>query len=318
MSGTTMSGTGEDRWSSGDLYEPYVGRWSRLVAREFLDWLDDTGERPFFAFLNYFDAHFPFDAPPSWAGRFGPRRETLGLVGESGSGKTLTGLAILGLLQESPMHGYELRKELAAKLGAITAGVNNRLTSRERDAVLALAEPRLVITELGAFEPTGHGFRVIDLAPGVTRDAAAAAERDINRIVLPPANFLHEVEKVEKRWPAAVAFVRDRKLNECFGPEDGAVGILEARQVDGRLFSHSVALACSLRGGKDALEFRQHVRRGDIDTRDRLLATTTRRTGWGASAMALRTRCWNSSALAKNKGASQRKSTRPGTRRACG
>lgn len=26
-------------WAAGDLYEPYVGRWSRLVAREFLDWL---------------------------------------------------------------------------------------------------------------------------------------------------------------------------------------------------------------------------------------------------------------------------------------
>lgn len=26
-------------WNSGDLYEPYVGRWSRLVAREFLAWL---------------------------------------------------------------------------------------------------------------------------------------------------------------------------------------------------------------------------------------------------------------------------------------
>ena len=26
-------------WASGDAYEPYVGRWSRLVAREFLSWL---------------------------------------------------------------------------------------------------------------------------------------------------------------------------------------------------------------------------------------------------------------------------------------
>jgi len=26
-------------WSSGSAYEPYVGRWSRLVAREFLAWL---------------------------------------------------------------------------------------------------------------------------------------------------------------------------------------------------------------------------------------------------------------------------------------
>src|SRR3990172_6322891 len=29
----------EDVWAAGDLYEPYVGRWSRLVAREFLSWL---------------------------------------------------------------------------------------------------------------------------------------------------------------------------------------------------------------------------------------------------------------------------------------
>jgi SAM-dependent methyltransferase len=28
-----------DRWDSGDAYEPYVGRWSRLVAQEFVRWL---------------------------------------------------------------------------------------------------------------------------------------------------------------------------------------------------------------------------------------------------------------------------------------
>lgn len=42
-------GSRKDVWAAGDLYEPYVGRWSRLVAREFLgglavpaeaDWLD--------------------------------------------------------------------------------------------------------------------------------------------------------------------------------------------------------------------------------------------------------------------------------------
>jgi SAM-dependent methyltransferase len=29
----------EEAWTAGDLYEPYVGRWSRPVAREFLEWL---------------------------------------------------------------------------------------------------------------------------------------------------------------------------------------------------------------------------------------------------------------------------------------
>lgn len=34
-----------DLWASGDSYEPYVGRWSRLVAREFLHWLAVPEER---------------------------------------------------------------------------------------------------------------------------------------------------------------------------------------------------------------------------------------------------------------------------------
>ncbi|MBL9016853.1 MAG: 3-oxoacid CoA-transferase subunit B [Myxococcales bacterium] len=32
----------------------------------------------------------------------------------------------------------------------------------------------LVITELGVFEPTGHGFRIVELAPGVTREVVDA------------------------------------------------------------------------------------------------------------------------------------------------
>jgi len=30
----------KDVWAAGDLYEPYVGRWSRVVAKEFLAWLN--------------------------------------------------------------------------------------------------------------------------------------------------------------------------------------------------------------------------------------------------------------------------------------
>jgi SAM-dependent methyltransferase len=29
-----------DQWSSGSAYESYVGRWSRLIAPEFLDWIE--------------------------------------------------------------------------------------------------------------------------------------------------------------------------------------------------------------------------------------------------------------------------------------
>ena len=35
----------KDVWASGDAYEPYVGRWSRLVAGQFLSWLSIPAQR---------------------------------------------------------------------------------------------------------------------------------------------------------------------------------------------------------------------------------------------------------------------------------
>jgi arylsulfatase A-like enzyme len=59
------------------LLEPLftIGRKkdARQVNREFLDWLSHHREpgRPYFAFLNYFDAHVPYVLPPGEAYRFG-------------------------------------------------------------------------------------------------------------------------------------------------------------------------------------------------------------------------------------------------------
>jgi indolepyruvate ferredoxin oxidoreductase, alpha subunit len=58
------------------------------------------------------------------------------------------------------------------------------------------------------------------------RQALEAPVRDTGRIVLPPASFTHEKEKIDKRWPAAAQFIKDRKLNDHFGPHDGDIGII--------------------------------------------------------------------------------------------
>jgi indolepyruvate ferredoxin oxidoreductase, alpha subunit len=58
------------------------------------------------------------------------------------------------------------------------------------------------------------------------REALENPRRDTERIVLPPASYLHEREKIEQRWPAAVNFIKGRKLNEFFGPETADVGIV--------------------------------------------------------------------------------------------
>ncbi|KFL25880.1 indolepyruvate ferredoxin oxidoreductase, partial [Devosia riboflavina] len=51
--------------------------------------------------------------------------------------------------------------------------------------------------------------------------------RELDRIVLPPQSItIHDRDKIEKRWPAALQFIKDKKLNEHFGPEEGPVGII--------------------------------------------------------------------------------------------
>jgi indolepyruvate ferredoxin oxidoreductase, alpha subunit len=58
------------------------------------------------------------------------------------------------------------------------------------------------------------------------REALEKPRRDTKRVVLPPASYLHEREKVEQRWPAAVKFIKERRLNEFFGPQSADVGII--------------------------------------------------------------------------------------------
>jgi indolepyruvate ferredoxin oxidoreductase alpha subunit len=58
------------------------------------------------------------------------------------------------------------------------------------------------------------------------KDALENPVRDTNRIVLPPASYLHEKEKLEVRWPAATQFIQDHKLNEFFDGDLDDIGIV--------------------------------------------------------------------------------------------
>jgi len=58
------------------------------------------------------------------------------------------------------------------------------------------------------------------------KDAIENPSRDASRVVLPPGSFLHEQEKIEKRWPAAQRFVQDHCLNEFFSDRAQDFGII--------------------------------------------------------------------------------------------
>jgi indolepyruvate ferredoxin oxidoreductase alpha subunit len=58
------------------------------------------------------------------------------------------------------------------------------------------------------------------------KDAIENPSRDPSRIVLPPGSFLHEHEKIEKRWPAAQKFIQENALNEWFSDGSQDFGII--------------------------------------------------------------------------------------------
>ncbi len=58
------------------------------------------------------------------------------------------------------------------------------------------------------------------------REALEHPQRDLNRIVLPPASFLHEKEKLSQRMPAALRFIQQHGLNEFFDGDVGHIGIV--------------------------------------------------------------------------------------------
>lgn len=66
-------------------------------------------------------------------------------------------------------------RRLIVMMQHLTKKREHKLVARCDYPLTAQRVVSLVITELGAFEPTGPGFRVVELAPGVTRSQADAA-----------------------------------------------------------------------------------------------------------------------------------------------
>jgi indolepyruvate ferredoxin oxidoreductase alpha subunit len=59
-----------------------------------------------------------------------------------------------------------------------------------------------------------------------TRNFLENPDFDFGRISLPPSTYAQEKHKIEVRWPAAVAYIREHRLNEFFPGEREDIGIV--------------------------------------------------------------------------------------------
>jgi len=87
--------------------------------------------------------------------------------------------------------------------------------------------PVMVELRIRACHVHGRFIAKNNIRPKFTlKDAMEHPVRDASRVVLPPGSFLHEQEKIQKRWPAAKKFIVENKLNEFFGEGTQDFGII--------------------------------------------------------------------------------------------
>ena len=130
-------------------------------------------------------------------------------------------------IMQERSHPYAMKSQIwlldpRPNLPSIVNAVKKGFELSEVSNTPVMLEVRIRACHVHGRFPTTDNVR-----PSFTlRDALENPRRQVDRIVLPPASYLHEKEKIEKRWPAAVKFIAENKLNEFFDGDLSDIGII--------------------------------------------------------------------------------------------
>ena len=178
--------------------------------------------------------HYPIRGAATWKSTVGTNVASDALANLASGGVTGGALIIVGedygegssIMQERS-HAFAMKSQIwlldpRPNLPSIVAAVKTGFELSEASNTPVMLEVRI-----RACHVHGHFMTADNVRPPMTvADALENPTRDLNRIVLPPASYAHEQEKVHERWPAAVQFIEERGLNEVFDGELDDIGIV--------------------------------------------------------------------------------------------
>lgn len=178
--------------------------------------------------------HYPIRGAVAFKSTVGTNVASDALANLASGGVTGGALVIVGedygegssIMQERS-HAFAMKSQIwlldpRPNLPSIVKAVEDGFELSEATNTPVMLEVRIRACHLsGAFETKANRR-----PPLTVREAVDNPRRQTDRIVLPPAAFVHEQEKIAKRWPAAQAFIKERGLNELFGPPNGKLGII--------------------------------------------------------------------------------------------
>ncbi len=177
---------------------------------------------------------YPIRGAVTWKSTVGTNVASDALANLASCGVTGGSLIILGedygegssIMQERS-HAFAMKSQMwlldpRPNLPAIVKAVHDGFELSEASRTPVMLELRVRSCHLhGSFMTQANIRPKFSL-----RQAMENPVRDTSRIVLPPAAYLHEHEKIVDRWPAAVRFIEERKLNEFFDGDLNDIGIV--------------------------------------------------------------------------------------------
>ena len=170
--------------------------------------------------------NYPLRGAVTWKSTVGTNVASDALANVASGGVTGGALIIVGedygegssIMQERS-HAFAMKSQIwlldpRPNLQSIVDMVEHGFALSEASHTPVMLEMRIRACHLhGHFSAKNNRSSPLSL-----RQAMENPTRDTARIVLPPMNFDHEREKIERRWPAAVEYIKQHKLNEVMAP----------------------------------------------------------------------------------------------------
>ena len=177
---------------------------------------------------------YPLRGAVTWKSTAGTNVACDALTNLASGGVTGGALIILGedfgegsSIPQERSHAFAMKSQIwlldpRPNLPSIVEAVEHGFTLSEASNTPVMLEVRIRACHVhGQFETKTNRKPEFTL-----REALENPRRDLNRIVLPPASMLQDRQKLETRWPAAIRYIKEHRLNEHFGPAQGEVGII--------------------------------------------------------------------------------------------
>jgi indolepyruvate ferredoxin oxidoreductase alpha subunit len=207
-------------------------------AREILDELgvhfESSASEAGAAAMLAASVNYPLRGAVTWKSTVGTNVASDALSNLASAGVTGGALMVVGedygegasIMQERT-HAFAMKSQMWLLDPRPDTGVIVDMVERGFELSEASQTPVMLMLRIRACHMYGSFVARNNITPRFSiQDALENPQRSAARIILPPATYAQEQEKVLTRWPAAVRFIVENRLNEIYGGDLDDVGIV--------------------------------------------------------------------------------------------